>query len=567
VSILSILRIRTKLALICAVAALALVGAVSIGAWMIHTRMMDDRADKLRGVVRMAIGFADTLEREVVAGRLERAQALGRFRDELHLVRFGSADDYLLAQDPDGIVMIHGGDPKREGKPTASRDAAGRSSAELARAALAVPGDRFGGGLISYLALKPGEKAPQDKLSYVAMFAPWRMVVIAGAWTDDIEAAFRGVVLRLGGFSLVLLSVALLAAWWINRDIAGSLTRLQGAMVQLARGDLSVLVPGHGRRDEVGAMAGAVVVFKENALEVGSLREQQARAAADAVQAQRLERQRLADRFEADVGAIVGEVARSAAGMKLAASSMTEIAEVASSQSAGAAAASEQASLNVQAVAGAAEQLSSSIAEISRQVDASAACAQHAAGLSERSGTLVTGLSDAARRIDAVTSMISTIAGQTNLLALNATIEAARAGEAGKGFAVVATEVKSLATRTGHATGEISRHIAAMQGATNDTVAAIRDIGGIIGQFSEIAASIASAVEQQGAATREIARNVQEAATGTFTVSQTVGAVTGAVAEAGEEAVKVRDAASALSDEAANLSGQVGRFIAVVKAA
>ena len=566
-SYLSSVRIRTKLACVCVVAAFALVASIGVGASMLHTRMMADRAAQLRAVVLSAIGFAQALEREVASGHMARAQALDRFRDALHVMRFGAEDDYLLVQDPDGLVLIHGGDPKREGKPTASRDAAGRSSAELAQKMLAHDGDRFGGGVIAYQALKPGQTVPQDKLTYVAAYAPWRIVVMAGAWTDDVDAAFRSVLLRLTGIGGGVLVVALLLAWRINSDISGSMARLQSAMATLAQGDLSVVIPGHDRKDEVGAMAGAVLVFQQNALEVTQLRAAQAAASVEAAAAARRARQTLAAEFEADVGAIVDAVAQSATHMQKAASGMSDRMDGASARALDVAAASEQASVNVQAVAGAAEELASSIAEISRQVDAAAACAQHAATLSERSGRLVTGLATAAQSIDAVTSMISTIASQTNLLALNATIEAARAGAAGKGFAVVATEVKSLATRTGHATEDISRHIAAMQGATDDTVAAIREIGTIVGQFTEIATTIAAAVEQQGAATREIARNVQEAAQGTITVSQSAGAVRQDVGEAGQEANAVRDTANGLSSEATKLSNQVERFITAVRAA
>ncbi len=567
VNILGAIRIRTKLLALCGFAALALVAAIMAGGSMIHDRMMDDRAEKLRAVVLTAIGIAQTLEHDVAAGRMDRAQAQARFREILHTVRFGGPDDYFLVQNPQGTVLIHGGDPKREGKPTASRDAGGHSSAELARDVLAHAADGFGGGVISYLALKPGKSAPQDKLSYVALFAPWQMVVIAGAWTDDVIAAFNNVLLRLCEVGGVLLLGALLFAWWINRDITGSLARLQGAMLRLAEGELGGAIPGGDRRDEVGSMAGAVVVFQRNAVEVARLRAEQAAQAAQAQAAQRTARVQLAEQFDADIGAVVGQVAASAAMMKTASVAMSEHTGLAAMQSAGAATASDQASLNVQAVAGAAEELSSAINEISRQVDVSASCAGEAAALSQRTSALVTSLDQAAQSIDSVTSMISTIAGQTNLLALNATIEAARAGDAGKGFAVVATEVKSLATRTGQATGEISRHIAGMQGATADTVAAIREIGTIIERFSEISAAIAAAVEQQGAATREIVRNVQEAADGTVTVARTVNDVTDVVGKAGDQAVQVQQTATSLAEQASQLSNQVEHFIAAIKAA
>ena len=184
---------------------------------------------------------------------------------------------------------------------------------------------------------------------------------------------------------------------------------------------------------------------------------------------------------------------------------------------------------------------------------------------SERTNALVSGLTDAAQKIGAVTNMINEIAGQTNLLALNATIEAARAGEAGKGFAVVASEVKNLASQTAKATQEISGHIAAMQNATGETVAAVQSIGATIGQLNETAATIAAAVEEQGAATREIARNVQQAAAGTSEVAGNITGVTDGMERTGVAANQVHDAAGALSQQAVALRGQVGQFLAAVR--
>ncbi len=276
---------------------------------------------------------------------------------------------------------------------------------------------------------------------------------------------------------------------------------------------------------------------------------------------------RIAGNFEAKVGAIVNVVSSAATEMEATAASLNAAAEQTSRQVTAVAAASEQASANVQSVASATEELSSSVAEISRQVATSAAVAAKAVNESQRTNALVNGLADAAQKINAVTSMIHEIASQTNLLALNATIEAARAGDAGKGFAVVASEVKSLANQTARATEEISAHIAAMQTVTRDTIAAIQSIGSTIGQINEIATTIASAVEQQDAATQEIARNVQQAAAGTTQVSGNVAGVTQTVSATGSAAGEMFGAAGELAKQAETLSAHVAAFLDEVRAA
>jgi methyl-accepting chemotaxis protein len=276
---------------------------------------------------------------------------------------------------------------------------------------------------------------------------------------------------------------------------------------------------------------------------------------------------RMADDFEASVGEVARSVAQAAEGMKTTAEALSEVASDTGKRAVAVAAATEQASTNVQTVAASAEELAASVQEISCQVAESAAIASRAAQEAEATDGTVKGLAEAAARIGDVVRLISDIAGQTNLLALNATIEAARAGEAGKGFAVVASEVKNLANQTGKATEEIAAQIAAMQGATDAAVRAIRSIGETIGRMNAIAASIAAAVEQQGAATQEIARSVQQAAVGTSEVSSTIGGVTQAVDQAGGQAVQVLEAANALTGEAATLKDEVARFLAAIRAA
>ncbi len=367
------------------------------------------------------------------------------------------------------------------------------------------------------------------------------------------------------GISVVTAFVVL--AFFLARGIVRPLKGMTTAMLQLADGDLEVSIPGAGRRDEIGEMAGAMRTFKYNALERQRLEEEQAAAQRRLEEEKRKTMRELADRFDREVATIVNGVSSAATQMQSTAQEMSATAEETSRQSGNVASASDQASANVQMVATAAEELSASIAEIGRQVSRSARIAKDAVCEAEASNGTMQGLAAAAQKVGDVVKMISDIAGQTNLLALNATIEAARAGDAGKGFAVVAGEVKTLAKQTARATEEISGQISAIQEETTGAVAAIEKIRAIIAEMDDIAAAIASAVEEQGASTREIARNVQQAALGTQGVNSTIGSVSRAAGDTGSAAGQVLNASQEMARQAEGLRGQVVRFLSEVRAA
>jgi len=347
------------------------------------------------------------------------------------------------------------------------------------------------------------------------------------------------------------------------RAINGPMRHLIGEMLNISEGKLDnrVFV---ARDDEIGRALRnlqtlqTLVRFDRQELKATELRSA-AQRKADMI--------RLADGFEGAVGEIIETVSSAATELEASAGTLTSTAVRANELSTMVAAASEEASTNVQSVASATEEMSSSVNEISRQVQASARMANEAVDQARTTNDRVGELSKAAARIGDVVELINTIAGQTNLLALNATIEAARAGEAGRGFAVVASEVKALAEQTAKATGEIGQQIAGIQAATQESVNAIREISGTIERLSEISSTIAAAVEEQGAATQEISRNVQQAALGTQQVSSNITDVQRGAGETGSASSQVLSAAQSLSGESNRLKLEVGKFLNSVRAA
>jgi methyl-accepting chemotaxis protein len=342
---------------------------------------------------------------------------------------------------------------------------------------------------------------------------------------------------------------------------------MTGAMKDLAGGKLDVEVPGIGRRDEVGEMADAVEVFKNNASARRELEAEQKETEGRAVARRKADMDRLANEFEGAVGQIVETVSSASSELEASAGTLTSTAERAQELTTMVAAASEEASTNVQSVAAATEEMASSVNEISRQVQESARMAGEAVDQARNTNDRVGELSKAAAGIGDVVELINSIAGQTNLLALNATIEAARAGEAGRGFAVVASEVKALAEQTAKATGEIGLQITGIQAATEESVNAIKEISGTIEKLSEISSTIASAVEEQGAATQEISRNVLQAAHGTQQVSSNVTDVQRGAGETGAASSQVLSAAKSLSGDSNRLKFEVGKFLNAVRSA
>ncbi|MCA1298690.1 HAMP domain-containing methyl-accepting chemotaxis protein [Stappia indica] len=366
--------------------------------------------------------------------------------------------------------------------------------------------------------------------------------------------------------ALIAIALGLWAAWFIGRGIANPIRAITEAMKTLAAGDKTTEIPGQDHRDEIGDMAAAVNIFKENMIKADTLSAREAEEArARQARAQRIEQ--LTQNFDASISELLNAVASASTEMEGTASSMSTIANDTNDRATTVASAAEEASANVQTVASATDELSSSIQEISRQVAQSSSIAGRAVEQADKTNGQVQGLALAAQRIGEVVSLISAIAEQTNLLALNATIEAARAGEAGKGFAVVAAEVKELANQTAKATEDISQQIGSIQTETDEAVAAIQVIGRTITEINEIAAGIAAAVEEQSAATGEIARNVEQASIGTQEVSSNIIEVTHGATETGAAATQVTGVAADLSSKAERLKAEVEQFLADVRAA
>ena len=390
----------------------------------------------------------------------------------------------------------------------------------------------------------------------------------AGADKAAMSAAdsYASALMMLATILGMAVIIGIAVSYYLVRDVSAGIASIVTPMQALGRGDLTADVPHQGESTEIGAMADTLQVFKD------ALIAKKAADEAAAVDAEaKIERGRRVDgitrNFENVIGEIVQTVSSASTQLEASARTLSATAERAREVTTTVASASEEASANVQSVASATEELSSSVTEISRQVQESARMASGAVGQARSTNDRVSELSKAAARIGDVVELINTIAGQTNLLALNATIEAARAGEAGRGFAVVASEVKALAEQTAKATGEISQQIAGIQGATQESVSAIKEISGTIERLAEISSAIAAAVEEQGAATQEISRNVQQAARGTQQVSSNVTDVQRGAGETGAASSEVLSAAQSLSGDSKRLRLEVGKFLESVRAA
>ncbi|MTV13305.1 MULTISPECIES: HAMP domain-containing methyl-accepting chemotaxis protein [Bradyrhizobium] len=378
------------------------------------------------------------------------------------------------------------------------------------------------------------------------------------------SARFSFVVALIGLLAVVAVSAGLIVM--VRRRILNPIAALTGRMSRLAAGEVAEPIPGAARKDEIGAMAAAVQVFKDNKIEADRLA-----AEKEAENDVKMRRARVLDdltrTFEAKVTELVGGLSAASSVMEETAQSMSDTAAATNRQAAVVAAASDQTSTNVQTVASATEELTSSISEIARQVATSTEIAARAVDHARRTGDTARSLAEGAQKIGDVVTLIQSIAAQTNLLALNATIEAARAGEAGRGFAVVASEVKSLAGQTAKATTEISEQITAIQTASDETVTAIRSVIDVITEIDQIGTAIAAAIEEQGSATKEISRSVQEAARGTQEVNSNISGVQRAADDTGGAANQVLGAAEQLSTQSKDLAGQVNRFLSDVRAA
>jgi methyl-accepting chemotaxis protein len=563
-NLLSRLTIRTKLASMVALAAVTVCAIIALSASMSESRMMNDRIVQMHTAVDLLVGMAQTLQDEVAAGKMTLAEAQTQFRQRGRRMSFNNGQGYPVVYSADTSIMLNGANPQLEGKITGAVDSNG---VVIADAQMGAAKKTPEGGTASYLYPRPGQTVPVRKMVFVRSFAPWNVVMSYGLYVDDIDADVNALLWRLGSVGAGLIVVMGLLSWLIARDVLGALDRQKNRMQRIATGSLDQAVEETERGDEIGRMAETLEVLRQTAMTARTLESEQVASKQQAEKEKREALIALADRFDTSVGRLVGLMASGSTELESTAKSMTGTAERTNQRAAVVGSAANEASTRVQTVAAAAEELSSSISEISRQVAQSATITGRAVETARRTDTTVRALADGAKQIEHVAELISSIAGQTNLLALNATIEAARAGEAGRGFAVVAAEVKSLASQTAEATKEIGTRIAQIQSATKEAVEAIQGITATIEEVSAIATTIGSAIEEQGAATAEIARNVTQTAQATQDVTTNIGGVSAAANETGGAAGLVLTAASNLSKQAEQLSGEVNTFLAGVRAA
>jgi methyl-accepting chemotaxis protein len=548
----------------------ALVGLFAAGSvalavtliWLQGQRAIEARRLSLQQLTEVAIGILDAHKKLADSGAMPVEEAKKRALGVLNEIRYGQGD-YFFVRDPEGVTIINPKSPDTVGKVRNEvKDPKGR----LYIREMTDVVKKNGQGYVNYLTSKTaGSTEMIEKTTYLRRYDPWSMVVATGVYIDDIEAELNRAMFQAGLVTLVLILGLGGVTMWIARGIAQPMTQLRSAMLDLAENRPISTKLDTERRDEIGEMARAVDVFRENAAARASLE-----AKTRAEEAARADRQAKVDRmigeFRGSVGKVLSAVDASMAKLEGTASSLKTVASDASGQATNAAGASEQAAGNVQGVAAASEELGTSVAEIGRQVEKANGVVKEATAMANKTNTEVAALADAAQKIGDVIGLIQAIAAQTNLLALNATIEAARAGEAGKGFAVVASEVKGLASQTAKATEEISAQVAGIQSSTQQAVDAIAQIAMVMEEINQFTSAIASTIEEQIATTGEISRNVSLAAEGTSAVAGNISKVTTAIGSATRSAHDVLGATGELKDAAQRLQGAVDGFLKEVAA-
>jgi methyl-accepting chemotaxis protein len=537
---------------------LAFAGIVAIallGLTELKANLLEDRKTKLRDLIQVA---EQTVDREYQAGLaagLSEQDATLRVKPLLRGLRYGN-DDYFFAYDRNGVTEVSP-DPKIDGQPR--WDLKDPDGVYVIRELIAAAAR--GGDFIAYRYPRAGSDQPLPKLSYSVESKATGWTIGSGIYIDDVDAIFRTQVLQVGSAAGVILMLVTGACFLLSRSITRPVNDLTAVMRDLAGGRLDAEIGHTGQRDELGEMARAVVVFKDNALAVRRLQSEQEHAREQAEAAKRAALNNMAENIETETGAALEEIRQRTTAMTATADAMSESASRTGSAAETAATAATQAMANAQSVAGAAEQLTASIREISSQMSQSAAVVGRAVTAGAETRATIEALNQEVEHIGSVAVMIGDIASKTNLLALNATIEAARAGEAGKGFAVVASEVKALANQTARSTEEIGQHIARVRSATGASVEAVARIEHTITEINAIAGSIAAAVEQQGAATAEIARAVTETATAANEMTARTADVSAEAGETGGHATEVRENAAGLNTAMEDLRHSVIRVV------
>ena len=557
------LTISRRLGLLVGAAIVASLAITAMQLVMLRSSMIEHRQAAIKGQVQSAASIVREFITAVERGEMSEKDAQERAKATLRDVRWGK-NDYFFITTEAGINIMAGPLPQLVGKNMI--DFKDPNGFYFVRALIAAAA-QTDGGFVSYMFPRPGSSEAFPKMSYALEVRPWNWVIGTGVYVDDLDAEFYAGMWKVLGWAAGLIAALCIAAYFLARGLVKPVNAMTAAMSDLAAGNLDVAIPGVGRRDELGRVAEAMEVFKRNAVEQRKLEGDQKAAEARSAAQRKSEMAGLADHFERAVGGIIDTVSSASSELEATATTLTRTADMTRQMSASVNTASGTASTNVQAVAAATDQMATSIAEIGRQVQNSSRIAADAVAQAEKTDARVNELSTAANRIGDVVKLITAIAEQTNLLALNATIEAARAGDAGRGFAVVAQEVKALAAQTAQATGEISTQIAGMQAATNDSVSAIKEISGTIGQIAEIASVIAAAIDEQRNATGNISRNVRDAAAGTSEVASGITKVTDGANETGAASSEMLSSARSLARESTRLRDEVGRFLQSIKAA